>query len=131
MSSSDRSLRPAGMAAPFGHYVHGVEIPAGARIVATSGQLALGADGTVPDGVAAQTVLCLENIEKILAAAGMGRGDIVRLSAFVTDRALMPGYMRARDEFLRDDDPPASTLIIVSGFTRPEFLVEIEALAAQ
>lgn len=119
------------MAAPFGHYVHGVEIPAGARIVATSGQLALGADGTVPDGVAAQTVLCLENIEKILAAAGMGRGDIVRLSAFVTDRALMPGYMRARDEFLRDDDPPASTLIIVSGFTRPEFLVEIEALAAQ
>lgn len=120
------------MAAPFGRYVHGVEIPAGARIVMTSGQLALGADGTVPEGVAAQTALCLRNIDKILGEAGMTRADIVKLSAFVTDRAHMAGYMGARDEFLREvNPPPASTLLIVSGFTKPEFLVEIEAIAAK
>ena len=132
MSSSERALTPQDMAAPFGRYVHGVEIPAGARIVVTSGQLALVPDGTVPQGVAAQTTLCLENIERILAQAGMTRADIVRLSAFVTDRAHMQGYMRARDDFLNEvDPPPASTLLIVGGFTRPEFLVEIEAIAAR
>ncbi|MEL6317298.1 MAG: RidA family protein, partial [Pseudomonadota bacterium] len=56
-----------------------------------------------------------------------------RLNAYVTDRAHLPGYMRARDRFVAaagGDGPPASTLMIVSGFARPEFVVEIEALAA-
>ena len=49
----------------------------------------------------------------------------------MTDRAHMAGYMAARDRFLADlAVKPASTLMIVSGFTRPEFLVEVEALAA-
>jgi hypothetical protein len=37
--------------------------------------------------------------------------------------------MAARDEFTADP-PPASTLMIVTGFTRPEFLVEVEVMAA-
>jgi enamine deaminase RidA (YjgF/YER057c/UK114 family) len=132
MSFSERALNPHGIAAPFGRYVHGIEIPASARIVMTSGQLALAKDGSVPEGVEKQSALCFANIDKILAEAGMTRADIVKLSAFVTDRTHMAGYMRARDDFLHDvDPPPASTLLIVSGFTRPEFLVEIEAIAAK
>ena len=43
----------------------------------------------------------------------------------------MAGYMQARDEWLADVARlPASTLVIVSGFTRPEFLVEVEVTAA-
>jgi 2-iminobutanoate/2-iminopropanoate deaminase len=42
----------------------------------------------------------------------------------------MKEYMEVRDRFVADS-PPASTLMIVSGFTRPEFLVEIEAVAAK
>lgn len=126
-----QELHPHGIAPPFARYVHGVEIPAAYRIVASSGQLALAADGTVPEGAEAQAVLCFANITAILAAAKMTPTDTVRINAFITDRAHMAGYMAARDAWLADAARlPASTLVIVSGFTRPEFLVEVEVLAA-
>ena len=65
----------------------------------------------------------------ILGEAGMGLRDIVRINAYVTDRAHMAGYMQSRDAHV-GSPPPASTLMIVSGFTRPEFKVEIEVVAA-
>ena len=61
----------------------------------------------------------------------MTRRDVLRINAYVTDRAYMHGYMLARDAWLAEiDPPPASTLMIVAGFTRPEFKVEVEAMAA-
>ena len=129
-----KSLTPATLPPPFGRYAHGVELPPGARIVRTSGQLALAADGSVPAGALDQARLCFRNIAAILAEAGMGPGEVVHLSAWVTDRAHMADYMAARDEFLAAvpaDRLPASTLVIVSGFTRAEFLVEVEAMAAR
>ncbi|MEM9349204.1 MAG: RidA family protein [Pseudomonadota bacterium] len=126
-----KSLLPETIAAPFGRYAHGVEIPASWRVAVTSGQLPLAADGSVPEDAGAQAALCFENCEKIIAEAGMGKADVVRIAAFVTDRAHMKAYMAARDAWLGEDGPlPASTLVIVSGFTRPEFLVEVEVTAA-
>ena len=123
-----RSLLPATIAPPFARYAHGA---AGGGVVVTSGQLALAPDGTVPEGAEAQARLCLANIDAILAEAGAGRTDVLRLNAFVTAREHMAGYMAARDEWLAEvEHLPASTLVIVSGFTRPEFVVEIEATAA-
>jgi len=126
-----QELTPATIAPPFARYAHGVEVPAGYRLAATSGQLPLAGDGSVPDGVEAQADLVFANIAAILAEARMGPQDVIRISAFVTDRADMAGYMRARDRWLGGVGRlPASTLMIVTGFTRPEFLVEIEVLAA-
>jgi enamine deaminase RidA (YjgF/YER057c/UK114 family) len=127
-----RMLSPPSIAPPFAAYAHGVEVPAGARLVVTSGQLALTADGTVPTGAEAQAQLCFANCAAILAEAGMTPADVIRINAFVTDRAHMPGYMAARDAWLAGVTRlPASTLVIVSGFTRPEFLVEVEITAAR
>lgn len=124
-------LHPDGIAPPFARYVHGVEIPSGHRIVATSGQLALSPAGEVPDSAEAQARMCFANITAILAAARMIPADTVRISAFVTDRVHMAGYMAARDAWLAAVPRlPASTLVIVTGFSRPEFLVEVELLAA-
>ncbi|MCR9126866.1 MAG: RidA family protein [Rhodobacteraceae bacterium] len=128
-----KSLGPASIAPPFARYAHGVEIQPGQRIVRTSGQLALGRDGSVPPDAYDQARLCFGNIIAILAEAGMGADDVFHVSAFVTDRAHMQGYMKARDQFLADTDAaslPTSTLVIVSGFTRPEFKVEVEVWAA-
>ena len=125
------SLNPPSIAPPFARYAHGVEVPAGHRIVMTSGQLALAPDGRVPDGAEAQARLCFAACAAILADAGMGPADVVRINAFVTDRGHMAGSMAARDAWLADVTRlPASTLVIVSGFTRPEFLVEVEVTAA-
>ena len=128
-----KSLTPAGIAPPFARYAHGVELPAGARLVRTSGQLGLAADGTIPGTPFEQAQLCFANIAAILAEADMTAAHVCHISAFVTDRVHMQGYMQARDVFLAgtpDDRLPSSTLVIVSGFTRPEFKVEIEVWAA-
>ena len=124
-----RFLTPETIKPPFARYSHGVEIPAGKRLVLCSGQVAIEPDDRVPEDVEAQTELCFKNITAILSEAGLGLRDIVRINAFVTDRAYLKGYMAARDRLV-SDPPPASTLMIVSGFARPEFKVEVEVIAA-
>jgi enamine deaminase RidA (YjgF/YER057c/UK114 family) len=126
-----KALAPSEIAPPFARYSHGIALPAGVRLVRTSGQLGLAADGSVPEGAEAQARICFENIRYILAAGDMTPENICHLSAFVTDRMHMPGYMAARDAFLSGVPVlPTSTLVIVSGFTRPEFVVEVEVWAA-
>ncbi|MDA8585488.1 RidA family protein [Rhodobacteraceae bacterium] len=126
-----RELTPDTIAPPFAAYAHGVEVPSGARLVFTSGQLAVNLAGATPGCVRAQADLCFSNIAAILGAAGAGPSDVVRINAFVTDRAHMADYMAARDAWLAGIARlPASTLMIVGGFTREEFKVEIEVVAA-
>lgn len=122
-------LNPPSLHPPLARYAHGVAVPAGARLVFCSGQLGIGADGTIPPDVEGQAELCFRSIEAILAEAGLGLRDIVRVNAYVTAREHMRGYMAVRDRVVATP-PPASTLMIVGGFTRPEFLVEIEVVAA-
>lgn len=132
MVSSISVLAPGGISPPFARYAHGVMVPAGARLAVTSGQLALAAGGSVPSGAQAQAARCFAQCAAILAEAGMGPADVIRINAFVTDRAHMAGYMAARDAWLAGVARlPASTLVIVAGFTRPAFLVEVEVTAAQ
>jgi enamine deaminase RidA (YjgF/YER057c/UK114 family) len=124
-----RFLTPRSIKPPFARYSHGVEVPAGKRLVLCSGQLGIGPDDIVPEDAGAQAELCFENIAAILGEAGLGLQDIVRINAYVTDRAYLRPYMDVRDRLFADP-APASTLMIVSGFARPEFKVEIEAIAA-
>ncbi len=124
-----RFLTPKTIKPPFARYSHGVEVPAGKRLVLCSGQLGIGPDDTVPDDAGTQAELCFANIAAILAEAGMTLNHIVRINAYVTDRIHLRPYMDLRDQ-LFSDPAPASTLMIVSGFARPEFKVEIEAIAA-
>jgi enamine deaminase RidA (YjgF/YER057c/UK114 family) len=124
-----KPLSPATIHPPFSSYSNGVEVPAGQRLVFCSGQLGIDRDGRVPDGAAAQAELCFDNIAAILAEAGLALADVVRINAYVSGREHLRPYMDVRNS--RFSAPlPASTLMIVSGFARPEFVVEIEAIAA-
>jgi enamine deaminase RidA (YjgF/YER057c/UK114 family) len=124
-----RPLHPDTIRPPFARYSHAIEVAAGARLVFVSGQLGVNPDDTVPPTVEEQTERCFANLAAILAEAGLGLADIVRIDAFVTAREHMKGYMSVRDRLV-GDPPPASTLMIVAGFTRPELLVEVEVVAA-
>jgi enamine deaminase RidA (YjgF/YER057c/UK114 family) len=124
-----RALKPASIRPPFARYSHGVEVPAGCRLVFCSGQLGIAADERVPEDAGEQTELCFKNIAAILAEAGLTLAEIVKINAYVSDAAHLRAYMAVRDR-LFGDPPPASTLMIVSGFARPEFKVEVEAIAA-
>lgn len=124
------ALNPTTISPPFGDYNHGVVSGPLGRFLVTSGQLGLASDGSCATDVRAQADQCFANIGAILQEAGCGPSAVIRLSAFVTDRAYFADYMAARDAWLGDvATRPASTLLIVSGFTREEFKVEVEATA--
>ncbi len=124
-----RTLNPASIHPPFSQYSNGIEIPSRSRLVFVSGQLGIAADGSIPAGCPAQARLAFDNIAAILAEAGLTLANVVKLGAFVTAREHLRPYMDVRNA-LFPEPYPASTLMIVSGFARPEFLVEIEAVAA-
>jgi enamine deaminase RidA (YjgF/YER057c/UK114 family) len=125
-----RALSPADVRAPFGRYSHGILVPAGAELLVTSGQLGIGPDEVVPEDVTAQADLCFRAIAAILAEGGMSFGNVIRINAFVTRREDFQAYMAVRDRWI-GEPPPASTLVVVGGFTRPEFKVEVEVTAAR
>lgn len=132
MPSELKALNPKTLRAPFAAYSHGTEIPAGVRLIRTSGQLGTLPDDQTPEAAFDQAVICFNNIAEILSAGGMSATDVVHISAYVTARDHMACYMKARDAFVGNAlRLPSSTLMIVSGFTRPEFKVEVEVWAAR
>ena len=122
------AINPPEIAPPLAPYSHAVVAPVGARMLFASGQLGATLAGEIPEDVEAQAILCFENIKAILASADMTFDDVVRFTGFVTDRAYFPIYGAVRARYV---PKPlfASTLVIVSGFTLPQFKVEVEVTA--
>ncbi|MBI2543790.1 MAG: RidA family protein, partial [Candidatus Rokubacteria bacterium] len=87
-----------------------------------------------PD-VVAQTKRALENVRAVLAAAGCGMRDVIRLQTFLTGPEYIEGFMQARREvfpvYYPDGAYPPNTLLVISRLVRPELLVEIEAMAVR
>ena len=123
------SLNPADIHPPFAPYSHGIVVPPGRKLVFCSGQLGIAADKAIPVDCRGQAEICFGNIAAILREAGLDLGHVIRINAFVTGREHLADYMAVRYG-LFTAPYPASTLMIVSGFARPEFVVEIEAIAA-
>jgi 2-iminobutanoate/2-iminopropanoate deaminase len=111
-------------------YSHGIEVPPNARWLYISGQVGAGRDGKVLDGIEAQTRQALENLKAILAAAGMGLTDVVKMTTYLIDEKDLDGMRKVRAQQL-GEHRPASTLVIARRLAQPGYLVEIEAIAAK
>ncbi len=120
---------PAAVAPPFSAYSHAVEAPAGARWLHISGQVGVRPDGTLPSEPQAQMEQTWQNVLAVLRAAAMDPEDLVKVTSYVTGPEMVPLYREVRDTLL-DGAQPASTLVIVAGLAHPDWLVEIDALAA-
>ncbi len=122
------TLRPKGLAAPAGHFSHGV-IVEGGRTLYVAGQTPLDEAGSLvcPDDPEGQARQCFRNVEKVAAAAGGRMEDAAKIQVFATSLAYRGAVGRARAEFF-PDDPPASTFLVVSSLAEPGFLVEVEAV---
>ncbi len=125
-----RRLEPTGVAGPFATYAHGIEVQGPVRFVFGAGQVGVDAEGVTGEGIEQQARLVWQNIERVLAEAGMGISDIVQLNMLLVDRSDRDGAMFVRDEML-GDHRPASTLMYISGLARPEWLIEIDYIAAR
>ena len=121
---------PETVAPTFGPYSHAVEVPPGSRMLYISGEVGVLPDGTVPDGIEDQAEACWKNIIMILADAGMEVDDLVKITTYLRNTEDVTAAAEARARFL-GDARPASFTGLIGGFVRPEWLIEIEAIAAK
>lgn len=106
---------PLSKAIRAGDYVH------------LSGQVPLKNDGSVETGsIEAQTRVVMENIKEILGEAGCELSDVVKATAWLTDRGDFAGFNRVYAEYFSDAPPARST---VESRLMIDIRVEVEVTA--
>jgi len=102
------------------------------RTLYCSGQTAMSGDGRPQhDGdMAGQLALSLDNVEAVLAAAGMSLADLVRLNVYTTDVDLLfPHYGVLAARLAAAGVAPATTMLGVTRLAVPGQMVELEGTA--
>jgi 2-iminobutanoate/2-iminopropanoate deaminase len=122
-----QEYRVESMAVPISHYADAVRA---GKLLFVSGCVPVDADGKLVGGddVVAQARRVFENIGSVLAAAGAGPGDVVKVTIFLTDIADRPMINPVRQEFF-GETRPASTLVEISRLAIPGAKIEVEAVA--
>jgi len=128
-----RAVNPAELSKPPG-YSHVIEVTSG-KLIYISGQVALDASGNIvgKNDYPAQVRQAFANLNSALQAAGTSFKNVVKLNYYIVDsvdRSQFFAYREVRDRYVDTANPPAATVVIVRGLFLPEFLVEIEAVAA-
>jgi enamine deaminase RidA (YjgF/YER057c/UK114 family) len=126
-------INPPELGTPPG-YSQIVDVSAG-RIIFIAGQTALDRDGNVvgKNDFAAQAAQVFRNLGFALQASGCTATNLVKLTVFLTDMDNLALYREARNRFFASVTPqaaPAVTLVEVSKLYGPDFMIEIEAIAA-
>lgn len=127
----NRAHNPGAIAPPFRNiYSHGIEVPANARTLWIAGQVGTRPDGSIAPDCAGQAEQVMANIGAILAEAGMGFADLVKLNAYLVRAEDVPVFAPIRAKHLAGARP-AMTTVIVSALAVPDWLIEVEAVAAR
>jgi enamine deaminase RidA (YjgF/YER057c/UK114 family) len=129
-SSSDvQLLMPSTMPTSVGYSQ--LAAISGGTVVLVAGQVALDKSGKVVgrDDFRAQVQQVFENVKAAVEAAGGTFDDVVKLNSYFLDLSHAPEFREVRDKYVNLARPPASTAVQVSGLFRPEFMIEIEAVA--
>lgn len=124
-------INPDTISKPFTNYSHVVTAEGAQKLVFCAGQVAADVNGNVlpPDDFDAQAKMVMQNLTNALAAGGAKLSDVTKVTIYICNPHDVP---KARG-ILRDyfgQHPPGSTLCILRGLANPDFLLEIEAIAA-
>jgi enamine deaminase RidA (YjgF/YER057c/UK114 family) len=126
-----KTRNPSSIAPPAAKYSHSVEVPPNARWLYTAGQVGVRPDGSIAEGFEAQHDQIWQNTLAILADAGMGTEDIVRINVYSTDPDGLKYVLVHREKYLNPGHTPASTWVVVSRLANPKWVVEMETIAAK
>ncbi|OLB25504.1 MAG: enamine deaminase RidA [Actinobacteria bacterium 13_2_20CM_68_14] len=120
-------IRVPGQPEPISHYTDAVRA---GDLLFVSGCVPVDSEGKLVGGgdVVAQTRQALENVGRVLEAAGMTFADVAKVTVYLTDIDDRPRINPVRREFF-GETRPASTLVEVSRLAIPGAKVEIEAVA--
>ena len=98
-------------------------------LVITSGQLPVNpADGTMPEGIAAQAEWSCKNVGAILEAAGSGFDKVVKTTCFLADIADFAAFNEVYARYFTSK--PARSCVAVKAMPKGA-LCEIEAIAVK
>ena len=125
-----QQIRTTRVAAPSAHFSQAIAIEAKGKLVFVSGMTARKPDGTISGigDIEEQTRQVCENIKHALEAAGASMDDVCRIDVFLRNIGDRERFNKVRQQYW-PADPPASTLVEVSKFVSPEYLVEVTAIA--
>jgi enamine deaminase RidA (YjgF/YER057c/UK114 family) len=123
-------LSPKSMHPPRG-YSHTAKVGSG-MVLFIAGQVALDRNGNLvgTGDFRAQSQQVFENLQAAVAAAGGTFRNIVKLNVYIVDVSKLADYREIRDRYIDVNHPPTSTVVQVAALFRPEFLIEVEAVAA-
>jgi 2-iminobutanoate/2-iminopropanoate deaminase len=113
------------------HYSLGIEVPAGARLLFIAGQVPVAPDGSVSKTIEGQAECVWKNVQAVLRSAGMGLEDLVKMTMFVTSADARKAAADVRAKVFGGIRMPASTGIIVKALPHPDWMIEVEAVAAK
>jgi enamine deaminase RidA (YjgF/YER057c/UK114 family) len=102
------------------------------RTIYVGGQDAVDGDGNIVGvgDIAAQTEQVLRNLRTCLEAAGAGPEHVVKWNVFIVEgQDFAAGYAAFQKVWGDPTDPPVITAAVVKGLARPDFLVEMDAIA--
>jgi 2-iminobutanoate/2-iminopropanoate deaminase len=119
-----------GIAAHIGQYSDAIEVGAGARWLVTAGTVGVRPDGSCPEGFEEQAAQAWANLLGALEKADMTVDDLVKITQYLVRPSDLAAYRAVRARYA-PDARPASTLVFVAALVRPEWLIEIEAVAAR
>lgn len=123
-------IHDIGVATQIGAYSDAVETAANQRWLLVSGTPGLSSIGVLPVDITGQAEIAWAHVMDLLQRARMDKHDLVKVTHYLTRASDIPDYVKVRSRFL-GDARPASMMLIVPGLVRPEFLLEIEAVAAR
>ena len=110
-------------------YSHAAEVARPNRMLFISGQFGVAPDGKLAKDFPAQCEQAMDNVEALLAAAGMTTANIVKLTYYATDAADFAVLMPIRQRRWTMDPAPAVTAVAVAALARADYRIEIEAIA--
>lgn len=135
MSSSVEYIKPAATAPAQGLYSHIGRAPAG-NLMFIAGQLSVNRAGQIigPNDFEAQYRQVFSNMKDVLDGVGLGFANVVKFTTIFTRAEDIDLFMRLRAEsfpaMFGGDGFPPNTIFVVSRLVKPEFLLEVEAIAA-
>ena len=118
----------AGIASQIGHYADAVRVPASYDQIVVSGTPGLTPDGSLAGDMTGQATQAWQNVETALNQAGATLPDIISVRQWLTSTDDLQAYVHVRNEFITHK--PAFMLGVIPGLVRPDFLIEIEVIAA-
>jgi 2-iminobutanoate/2-iminopropanoate deaminase len=124
------TIHDIGVARQIGAYSDAIEVGPNLRWLLTSGTPGLATDGDLPKDISGQTELAWKHVISMLERAGMTVADIVKVTQYLTRAEDIAAYGKVRTRFL-GDVRPAAMLLVIPQLVRPEFLVEVEVVAAK